>query len=172
MKAQQAQLRTFKPRASGGWLSLMLMGLVIMAFGIAPGLATGLGSVSAILTLIVCIPLAFSCLLLALWFPTMRYELKDSELILRYGPVLAYRIPLREIHAIRRRSLSLTIWSCIRFPGVALFTVPYGDVGNVKMCATAALNRILLIESGSKKYGITPQDEEEFVTSIQAQMET
>ena len=101
----------------------------------------------------------------------MRYELDQHQLTLRYGPVIKYRIPLNEIRSIRRRNLSMTIWSTVRFPGIALFTVPYADVGNVKMCATAALNNILLIETGKEKYGLTPADEEAFVTAIRAQME-
>lgn len=172
MNIRQVHIRVFKPRASYGWLSLMLMGLVILALSVAPALATGLKSAASILTLIVCTPIAISFFLLALWFPTMRYELNNAELILRYGPVLTYRIPLGKIQAIRRRCLGLTIWSCVRFPGVALFTAPYADVGNVKMCATAAMNHVLLIETPAGKYGITPADEEQLVTAIQQQMET
>jgi hypothetical protein len=78
---------------------------------------------------------------------------------------------LGKIRAIRRRNLGLTIWSAIRFPGIALFTVPYSDVGNVKMCATAALNNILLIETEKEKYGLTPADEEAFVVALRSQME-
>jgi hypothetical protein len=101
----------------------------------------------------------------------MRYELGEDQLTLRYGPVLTYRIPLGKIRAIRRRNLSLTIWSTVRFPGIALFKVPYADVGNVKMCATAALNNILLIETEKEKYGLTPADEDQFVSAMRAQME-
>ena len=90
---------------------------------------------------------------------------------LRYGPVLRYHIPLDTIHTIRRRNLSLTIWSSIRFPGIALFGIPYADVGSVKMCATAALNHILLIETETEKYGLTPANEEAFLTAVRAQME-
>jgi hypothetical protein len=100
----------------------------------------------------------------------MRYELDQDQLTLRYGPVLTYRILLKEIRTIRRRNLGLTIWSTIRFPGIALFTVPYADVGNVKMCATAALNNILLIETEKEKYGLTPANEEAFVAALQSQM--
>jgi len=50
--------------------------------------------------------------------------------------------------------------------------VPYADVGNVKMCATAALNKILLIETEKEKFGLTPADEEEFVAAVRAKMET
>ena len=164
-------ITTFHPRPSRGWLWLVFMAVIITAVGIAPALAVGLSSGSAVLTLLVCVPVALAFVILAFWFPTMRYELDQNHLTLRYGPVLRYQIPLNKIHAIRRRNLSMTIWSTIRFPGIALFSVPYGDVGSVKMCATAALNRILLVETEKDKYGLTPADEEAFVTAIKAHME-
>jgi hypothetical protein len=111
-------------------------------------------------------------LLLALWFPTMRYELDDSALILRYGPILRYYIPLGQISGLRRRNLSLTMWSSLRLPGFALFTANYSDVGNVKMCATAALTQILLIETDQGLYGITPADEAAFVAAVKARLES
>ncbi len=171
MHAQEPQVRTFRPRPSRGWISLALMGLVVMALGISPALVAGLGTISSLATLVICVPVAVAFLALALWFPTMHYELGNRELVLRCGPLLTYRIPLGEIRRVRRRSLSLTIWSCIRFPGVALFTAPYADVGNVKMCATAALDNILLIETRTGKYGITPADEAGLVAALRPQME-
>jgi PH (Pleckstrin Homology) domain-containing protein len=174
-KYMDAQLskptKIFRPRPSYGWAWLVLMALIIIAVSIAPALAAGLSSNSAVLTLLICIPVAVAFLWLAFWFPTMRYELSQDQLTLRYGPVLRYRIPLSEIRTIRRRSLSLTIWSTVRFPGIALFKVSYADVGNVKMCATAALNNILLIETEKEKFGLTPADEEAFVAAVRAQME-
>ena len=164
-------IKTFHPRPSSGWAWLVLMAVIIFSVALAPALAMGLSSSSVILTVIVCSLMALVFLALAFWFPTMRYELEEDELTLRYGPVLNYRITLREIRTIRRRSLSLTIWSTIRFPGIALFMVPYADVGNVKMCATAALNNILLIETAKEKYGLTPAHEEAFVAALQTQME-
>ena len=163
-------IRTFQPRPSFGWFWLILMALIIIAVAIVPAMAMGVTSSNAILTLIICIPVSITFLILAIWFPTMRYELTQGHITLRYGPILSYRIPLAEIRTIRRRNLGLTIWSTIRFPGTALFTVPYADVGNVKMCATAALNDILLIETGKEKYGLTPADEETFVAALRAQM--
>jgi uncharacterized membrane protein YdbT with pleckstrin-like domain len=163
--------KSFQPRPSHGWVWLILMALVIIAVSIAPAMALGMSSRNAILTLIICIPIAITFLILAFWFPTMRYELDQEQLTLRYGPIFSYRIPLSEIRTIRRRNLSMTIWSTVRFPGIALFTVPSADVGNVKMCATAALNNILLIETEREKYGLTPADEEDFVAAIRAQME-
>ncbi len=171
MQAQQAKFQEFRPRASCGRVSLVLMGMVVMAFGIAPAVAAGLGSPGSLITLIICVPVAVAFLALALWFPAMRYELGDAELVLRCGPLLTYRIALHDIRSIRRRTLGLTIWSCFRFPGVALFTAPYADVGNVRMCASAALNDILLIETTKGKYGITPADEAGLVTAVRLQME-
>jgi hypothetical protein len=147
------------------------MAVIIIAVTIAPAIAMGISSSSVMLTVIICSLVAVAFLVLAFWFPTMRYELDQTQLTLRYGPVLNYRIPLSEIRTIRRRNLSLTIWSTVRFPGIALFTVPYADVGNVKMCATAAVNNILLIETEKEKFGLTPADEETFVAAIRAQME-
>jgi hypothetical protein len=118
------------------------------------------------------IPIALAFLLLACFFRSMRYELDARRLTLRYGPLLTYRIPLDEIRSIRRRNLGMTIWSSIRFPGIALYTIPYADVGNVKMCATSALDKILLIETGKTKYGLTPADEETFIAALRAQMES
>jgi PH (Pleckstrin Homology) domain-containing protein len=163
--------KTFKPRHSSGRAWLVLMAVVIIAIAIAPALIMGLSSSSTIVTLTICSLVAIAFLVLAFWFPTMRYELSQGRLTLRYGPVLTYRIPLAEIRTIRHRNLSLTIWSTIRFPGIALFQVPYADVGNVKMCATAALNNILLIETEKEKFGLTPADEEAFVAALRSQME-
>ena len=106
----------------------------------------------------------------ALWIRTMRYELGEDALTLIYGPVLRYRIPLSEIQSVRRRNLSVSLWSSMRLPGLALFTVLYNDEGKVKMCATAAANEILLIETLDAKYGITPADEDAFVNALQARM--
>ncbi len=171
MRLNQTEYQIFRPRASCGQLSLVLMAAVIAAFGIAPAMAAGLGTAGSNLTLIICAPVAVAFLALALWFPAMRYEVGSEELVLRCGPVLTYRIPLREIRTIRRRNLGLTIWSCVRLPGVALFTAPYADVGNVKMCASAALNDVLLIETQKSKYGITPADEGGLVAALRLQIE-
>lgn len=164
-------MKMFRPRPSYGWFWLILMAVIIVAVAIAPAMAMGLSSSSVIATVIICSLVALAFLALAFWFPTMRYELDQDQLTLRYGPFLTYRIPLDEIRTIRRRNLGLTIWSTIRFPGIALFKVPYADVGNVKMCATAALNNILLIETDKEKYGLTPADEEVFVAAVRSQLE-
>lgn len=166
----------FKPRRSNGWLWLIATGLLTIGIGVVSSLplmifpedkiATVIVLSTSLLMLIVGAPF----LVLAAWFPTMRYELDAHTLTLRYGPVLKYQIPLNEIQTIRKRNLSISLWSSMRFPGIALFTVSYTDEDKVKMCATAAATGILLIETATDKYGVTPTDEEGFVAALQARM--
>ena len=91
-------LRTFQPRPSSGWCWFVLMATIIIARPIVPALAMGVSPKSSLLTLIICIPVALGFMILAIWFPTMRYELYPGLITLRYGPVLCYHIPLDGIH--------------------------------------------------------------------------
>jgi hypothetical protein len=100
----------------------------------------------------------------------MRYELGRTTLTLRCGPFLTYRIPLAEIETVQRRNLEVSVWASLRLPGLALFTVPYADVGRAKMCATRAAERILLIRTRHDRYGVTPADEEAFLTALHSRL--
>lgn len=62
-------------------------------------------------------------------------------------------------------------WSSTRFPGFALGGIPYGGVGIVVMCATRSLKGIILIETGKKKYGVTPSDEAAFLSELEGFLE-
>lgn len=161
----------FKPRKSSGWawlIGIALLGLITLVPTVqsASQIPSPLLLLTAGLTGLVFV----GGVALAFWFPTMRYDLDDQALTLHYGPVLYYRVPLAQIESVRRRDLGMTIWSSIRFPGIALFTVPYADVGNVRMCATGALKGILLIETERAKYGITPADEDGFVAALRSRV--
>jgi hypothetical protein len=101
----------------------------------------------------------------------MRYELDGTRLTLTYGPLLRYTIDIKQIKSIRRRNMGFSLASSFRFPGLALFSVPYPEIGTVKMCATAASTGILLVETESTKYGLTPADEEAFVGELKRRME-
>jgi hypothetical protein len=160
----------FKPRPSSGWVWLLTLALVLLGGG---GAMVAAAEDQGIVLLFALIDLALGVYFLALvaWFPTMRYELTDESLTLRYGPVLAYCIPLADIRSVRRRNLAISLWSSMRLPGLALFKVPYADVGVVKMCATGAATGILLIETGREKYGLTPADEAGLVAALQARLE-
>ncbi len=163
----------FAPRPSKGWLSLLLLGLVMVVLFVPLMFVAGEETPTWIVFMNLGLLLLFGVPMfaLAIWFPTMRYTLDEEALHLRYGPILHYRIPLAEIRGIRRRNLNISLWSSLRLPGVALFKVPYADVGTVKMCATAATCGILLIETEGERYGLTPSDEEAFVAALRARLE-
>ncbi len=161
----------FEPRRSRGWLSLLVLAAVVLACTLPVVLAAAAGEVAwwvGLLIGLVALGLGLPFLALAIWFPTMRYELDSQALTLRYGPVLTYRCPLDTVRAVERRDLRISIWSSVRLPGVALFGVPYRGLGEVKMCASAAANGILLIEAAGERYGITPADEAGFVAALEA----
>ena len=161
--------KIFKPRPSTGWIWVGLLGLIPLAIGIAVMVTQGLSGPFLIMILIT-ISIGTMFLLVAIFFPTMRYELEGSRLTLRYGPVLRYTIELGQIKSIRSRDLQISPVSSFRFPGLAIFTVLYPEVGLVKMCATAASHGILLIETASAKYGLTPADEQGFVSELRERM--
>jgi hypothetical protein len=123
-----------------------------------------------LITILLTIPIGIGFLLLAIFFPFMRYEIEGSRLTLLYGPLLRYTIELEQIKNIRSRDLEISFVSSFRFPGLAIFAVPYPEVGTIRMCATAASHSILLIETASDKYGLTPADEQQFVAELRNRM--
>lgn len=161
--------RIFRPRPSSGWLWVGTIGLVTLGTGLSLLFFSGLGG-PFLVTILLTVPIGIGFLILAAFFPAMRYEVDGSRLILTYGPLLRYVIELEQVRSIRRRDLGIGVVSSFRFPGLALFSVPYPEVGRVRMCATAASSGILLIETGSAKYGITPADEKGFVAELQERM--
>jgi hypothetical protein len=157
--------QVFKPRRSTGWVWVTVIGLVMLTIGL--GLFFSTGSSGPFLITILLTGLIGLCFLaIAIFFPSMRYEIGDTCLTLIYGPMLHYSINFNEIKSIHRRDLGFGAVSSFRFPGLALFKVPYPEVGAINMCATASSNGILLVETTSTKYGITPADEEAFVAEL------
>jgi hypothetical protein len=161
--------KSFKPRPSAGWVWVGVIGLAVLGTGLSLLIKFGVAGPFLVTTLLT-VPLGIVFLVIAACFPTMRYEVEGTNLTLTYGPLLRYFIDIRRIKSIKRRDLGISIVSSIRFPGLALFSVPYPDEGKVKMCATASSTGILLIETDTEKYGLTPADEKEFVAEIQKRM--
>jgi hypothetical protein len=161
---------TFAPSPSLGWLALLLVGLLVLIPGIVGALASLRLGIFALVPLLPSLILGIPLLLIVIWLPTMRYELDRTTLTLRCGPLLTYRIPLAEIESVQRRNLEVSVWASLRVPGLALFTVPYADVGKVKMCATRAAERILLIRTKRDQYGVTPVDEEAFLAALHSRL--
>ena len=166
-----AGVLVFPPRRSRGWLSLLLLALVLLVCTLPAVVAAFQGEVPwwvGLLMGLIGLGLGGPFLSLAAWFPTMRYELDAATLTLRYGPVLSYRIALDEVQSLERRDLPISLWSSVRMPGVALFAVPYRGMGQIKMCATAAARDILLIEAAGERYGVTPADEAGLLAALEA----
>jgi hypothetical protein len=161
--------KTFKPRPSMGWAWVGALGAVLLAVGLSLLIGSGLSG-PFLLAILLTVPIGVGCLVFAVFFPTMRYAMDGKHLVLTYGPLLRYVIDIQQVRSIRRRDLPVGIVSSFRFPGLALFNVPYPEVGTVKMCATAAGTGILLIETDSRKYGVTPADEQAFVAELKKRM--
>ncbi|MGE5375903.1 MAG: PH domain-containing protein [Bacteroidota bacterium] len=161
--------KIFKPRPSTGWIWVGLIGFMLLATGLGLMIMQGLSS-PFLLMILLTIPIGTGFLVLAIFFPTMRYEIEGSRLTLLYGPLLRYTIEIGQIKSIRSRDLEISLVSSFRFPGLAIFSVPYHEVGIIKMCATAASHGILLIETASAKYGLTPADEQQFVAELRERM--
>ena len=161
--------KIFKPRPSSGWVSVSVIALVLLGSGLYYLLTTGFSG-PYMLMILLTVPLGIVFLLIAVFFPTMHYEIEGTRLTLVYGPLLRYVIDIDQIKSIRRRDLKISLLSSFRFPGLAIFSVPYGEIGSVRMCATAASTDILLIETGSTRYGLTPADEAEFVAELRSRM--
>jgi hypothetical protein len=143
--------------------------LVPLGIGLSMLITSGLSG-PFLVTILITVPIGIGFLVIAACFPSMRYEVEGTNLTLMYGPLLRYTINIKQIKSIRRRNLGFSPVSSFRFPGLAIFRVPYPENGSVKMCATAASSGILLIETDNEKYGLTPADEKEFVAEIQKRM--
>jgi hypothetical protein len=101
----------------------------------------------------------------------MRYELRNDGLYLICGPVHS-KIDYKSIETIEKTDLSLDVTSSTRLSGYALFNVPYGNRGIIRMYSTSALKNILLIKTNDgKQYGITPKDEEEFLKELKLRID-
>ncbi len=161
--------KVFKPRRSTGWIWVTAISLILLGIGLSLIITTGFSG-PFLITILLTMLVGIGFLLIALCFPTMRYEFEGKRLTLTYGPLLRYVIDIDQIKSVRGRDLGIGIVSSFRFPGLALFNVPYPEIGTVKMCATAARTRILLIETESTKYGLTPADEEAFVAELKRRM--
>lgn len=161
--------KIFKPRPSTGWIWAAVIGLVLLGVGLNRLIATGFTG-PFILMILLTVPIGIVFLLIAAFFPAMRYEIEGTRLTLTYGPLLRYTIDVKQIKSIRRRDLGINLVSSFRWPGLAIYSVLYPEIGIVKMCATAASTGILLIETASAKYGLTPAQEEEFVAELRGRM--
>lgn len=160
------ETKVYFPRKSFGWIFLAIFVFLILftAFSMVYLYLTT-GILFFIILSIAFFGIGFPSLIILFSLPNMKYVLDDKNLIMSCG-FLKYIVPFSSIRKVSKRDLQISLWSSFRFPGLALFTVPYVDVGNVKMCATSASKGIILIESDSGLYGITPLDEDTFISDL------
>lgn len=161
-------LKVYAARKSYGWFFLALITLSLLSIG---GFLVHLylitGQIFLFLSIFLSLGTALLFLIILISLPFMKYELDDKKLVMKCC-LLKYTVPLASIKRITKRDLEISLWSSLRLPGLALFTVLYADVGKVKMCATSASKDIILIETDHGLYGITPAKEDEFVTDFRS----
>jgi hypothetical protein len=102
---------------------------------------------------------------------TMRYVLTSDAVDIRAGRNLR-QIPFRDIVRVDVVNLAFNLISSYRLPGLALYDVLYSDEGIVTMFSTHPLRDVVLIETANHhKYGISPEDEAEFVTDLRSRLQ-
>ncbi len=162
-------LASFRPARSFGWAWLLAIVLLIAASAFPlfrPEVVPPEERAALWITAAIMVPLITFLLATLLSIPAMRYDLTNDGLLLSCGPLYRYRVPYAEITDVRRTTLTPTLWSSMRMPGLALGGVPYGDIGTVRMCATRMSRDILLVTAGKRRYGITPAGEAAFMATL------
>lgn len=101
---------------------------------------------------------------------TMRYELKPDALYLKCGPFTC-KILYTDIKKVIKTDLIFHPIASCRYPGFALGNCYYTDWGNVHMYSTRMCNDVILIITNNGLYGVTPRDEELFITNLKIRIE-
>jgi hypothetical protein len=132
-------VKVYAPRKSYGWLFLALLVFLLLFSGFLL-VHVYLATENPVLLICAIFSFSFGIPFLVILFSlqTMRYELDDESLVMKCR-FIKYVVPFSSIRRITKRDLEISLWSSFRLPGLALFTVPYVDVGKVKMCATSRL---------------------------------
>jgi len=164
----------FAPRRSRGWVWSLVLALFIVATLVVTVVAAATDPEEEmplfiwILVLAIDIPLFVLFAAITVCFPLMRYRFEQFDLVLTYGPLLTYRIPYADVLDIRQQDLSAQAWSSMRWPGLALWKVPYGKDGVIQMCSTRVNRGVTLIETTTGRYGISPEEEERFTDTLRS----
>ena len=162
----------FRPRFSIiGWVSNTLFVVALIAVLMVVLSMFDKKDTESLVALIIEIVLLFPLLMASVFFlviyPTMRYIIEDGTLLLRCGP-FKWTVSIERIKSITQKDLKYLPYSeGWKLPGYTLFRIRYGDVGAVKMCSTALTRKILLIETNSELYGITPDNVDQFIAALE-----
>ncbi len=99
-------------------------------------------------------------------YRTMRYEFKDDGLYLICGKY-SDKISYDEIIGWEKKNLSYNPLASTRMPGFSLGDCYFSNEGQIRMYATSGGKNILLIYTKGPKYGITPNEEKEFILELE-----
>jgi len=162
--------KVYAPKKSRSWVFLAVFSLLTLLLGAySAHLHLATGAWVALAPAALFLGSALLTLVILLSLPGMRYELDDENLVVRCG-LLRYTIPVSSIRRVEKQDLRPSLWSSLRLPGLALFTAPYLGVGKVRMCATSSARGVTIIETDRGLYGITPLDEEAFLSDLRIRM--
>lgn len=164
----------YRPKPSHGWLWWLAIAAVTGVGAVPVLVLPGEEPIPVWVVVIMwgVVGLAGYFVLIAAVYPTMSYELGESELVARYGPLLTYRIPYSTITGVHVEDLRWSAWSSMSMPGLALYSVVYAKRGSIKMCSTRATRGVLVLETTAGPYGISPAEEDRFVADLKARMRT
>lgn len=154
----------FRPRASlWGWLcSVAVVAGLAALLAVAIRHGTPADWIVSVLIIALIIPATFFLCI----YPTMKYSVGAGTVVLSCGP-FKWRIPVSSICSIKEDELEyLPKSQGWKLPGYALFRIEYGRIGIVRMCATSLTTRVLLISTGTEKWGITPADVDSFRAAV------
>jgi membrane protein YdbS with pleckstrin-like domain len=170
--------RVFRPRVSGwtrasSWLMAVVMTIPFIAVTIAAHDAWG----ELRWTILLMAALAAAGIVVSVYTVgvvcTMRYILTTDAVEIRAGRNLRHiRIPFKDIVRVEVVDLAFNPLSSYRLPGLAVYDVIYSDEGIVTMFSTHALRDVVLIETADHhKYGISPEDEVEFMGDLGSRLQ-
>src|SRR5512132_293576 len=87
MTTSNIETKTFQPRPSSGWIWVTLAGLIPLGIALTLIMSFAFRG-PMLLTILIMGPIGIAFLLIAAFFPAMKYELDSSSLTLTYGPLL------------------------------------------------------------------------------------
>lgn len=157
----------FWPRLSlTGWFFNIAFPLAVALPAVFIGMKHALKNPGVRIVLVPVIGFVVVALFFASIYPTMKYIVRNGTIYLCCGP-FRWQIPIKSVRSIVEKDLEYLPWSeGWKLPGYTLFRIRYGGIGTVRMCATAMTKRILLIQTDSDVWGITPEDTMSFVDAV------
>jgi hypothetical protein len=168
--------RVFRPRVSGWthastWLLAVVLTIPSISFIIAAHDAWGEVWWAVLMIAVMAVAAIAVSVNTVGVVRTMRYILTVEAVEIRAGRNLR-RILYKDIVRVEVVDLVFNLLSSYRLPGLALYDVLYSDEGIVTMFSTHALKDVILMETADHhKYGISPEDEAEFVGDLRSRLQ-